>query len=144
MTWKGNYCPNYKLFLDFHHWSHMLTVQSLKNNTHTHTHTSDKNKSCFWCWKPAQTSSQLSRNSSYYNEWFKKPLNPAPPIYLIQRENQNKTSLQDSLHTLILKALLNPLAKNPPNGPINEANVDSAKLCIWNGYIFTVSYKKNN
>ena len=39
---------------------------------------------------------------------------------------------------------LNPLAKNPPNGPISEANVDSAMLCIWNGYIFTVSYEKNN
>lgn len=45
---------------------------------------------------------------------------------------------------MILKARLNPLAKNPPNGPISEANVDSAMLCIWNGYIFTVSYEKNN
>ena len=26
-------------------------------------------------------------------------------------------------HTLILKALLNPLAKKPPNGPMRDANV---------------------
>lgn len=26
--------------------------------------------------------------------------------------------------TLILKARLNPLAKNPPNGPITELNID--------------------
>lgn len=40
--------------------------------------------------------------------------------------------------SLILKALLNPLAKKPPNGPIREAKVDSAILWIWNGYIRTV------
>lgn len=44
--------------------------------------------------------------------------------------------------TLILKALLNPLAKKPPNGPIREAKVDSAILWIWNGYIRTVFCRK--
>lgn len=43
--------------------------------------------------------------------------------------------------TLILKALLNPLAKKPPNGPIREAKVDNAMLWIWKGYIRTVFCK---
>lgn len=41
--------------------------------------------------------------------------------------------------SLILKALLNPLAKKPPNGPIKDANVERAMLCIWKGYKLTVS-----
>lgn len=44
--------------------------------------------------------------------------------------------------TLILKALLNPLAKKPPNGPIREAKVDNAMLWIWKGYIRTVFCKE--
>jgi hypothetical protein len=42
---------------------------------------------------------------------------------------------------LILKALLNPLAKKPPNGPIKDANVERAILWIWKGYMLTVSYR---
>jgi hypothetical protein len=40
--------------------------------------------------------------------------------------------------TLILKARLNPLAKNPPKGPMSEAKVERAMLWIWKGYILTV------
>lgn len=40
--------------------------------------------------------------------------------------------------TLILKARLNPLAKNPPKGPMSEAKVERAILWIWKGYIRTV------
>jgi hypothetical protein len=36
--------------------------------------------------------------------------------------------------TLILNALLNPLAKNPPNGPMTEANNDIDIECNMNGY----------
>lgn len=46
--------------------------------------------------------------------------------------------------TLILKALLKPLAKKPPKGPIKEANVDKAMLCNWNGYRLTVSCKNSH
>lgn len=35
--------------------------------------------------------------------------------------------------TLILKALLKPLAKKPPKGPTMEAKVERAMLWIWNG-----------
>lgn len=35
--------------------------------------------------------------------------------------------------TLILKALLKPLAKNPPNGPTMEAKLERAMLWIWKG-----------
>ena len=101
-------------------------MQSFKNNTHIYL---IKLSTAAGAKKPAQTSLHLSRNTRYYNKLFKRT-KPKPAIYLIQRGNQNKTSSQESLHTLILKALLNPLAKNPPNGPINEANVDSAMLCI--------------
>ncbi len=41
-------------------------------------------------------------------------------------------------HTLILKARLKPLAKNPPNGPMIEANRDMEMVCSMNGYIRTV------
>lgn len=37
--------------------------------------------------------------------------------------------------TLILKALLNPLAKNPPNGAINELKDASTMPCQIMGYI---------
>lgn len=40
--------------------------------------------------------------------------------------------------TLILKALLKPLAKKPPKGPMIEAKADRAMLWIWKGYNFTV------
>lgn len=40
--------------------------------------------------------------------------------------------------TLILKALLKPLAKKPPNGPTMEAKLDRAMLWIWKGYSRTV------
>lgn len=35
--------------------------------------------------------------------------------------------------TFILKALLNPEAKNPPNGPITLLNNDNDKECKTNG-----------
>lgn len=35
--------------------------------------------------------------------------------------------------TLILKALLKPLAKKPPNGPTMEAKLERAMLWIWKG-----------
>ena len=35
--------------------------------------------------------------------------------------------------TLILKALLNPLAKKPPNGPMTEAKIDINNECNKNG-----------
>lgn len=54
-----------------------------------------------------------------------------------------KLSTQSILHrvqtqlpiipTLILKALLKPLAKKPPKGPTMEAKVERAMLWIWNG-----------
>ena len=37
------------------------------------------------------------------------------------------------ISTLILKALLKPLAKKPPKGPMMEAKEESAMLWIWNG-----------
>ena len=40
--------------------------------------------------------------------------------------------------TFILNALLNPLAKNPPNGPMTEANSDMDIECRTNGYIVIV------
>ena len=40
--------------------------------------------------------------------------------------------------SLILKALLNPLAKNPPNGPIMELKSESDSECNTNGHIVTV------
>lgn len=42
------------------------------------------------------------------------------------------------LSTLILKALLKPLAKKPPNGPTMEAKLERAMLWIWKGYSRTV------
>jgi hypothetical protein len=42
-----------------------------------------------------------------------------------------------------LKALLNPLAKNPPKGPITEAKMDMKKACNKNGYNVTVSFMCN-
>lgn len=121
----------------------MLITQSFKNNTYIYLIKLSTAAAAKKQLKHHRTLVETLQGTTM-NNWKKNPNKPNPPIYLIQRENQNKTSLQESLHTLILKALLNPLAKNPPNGPINEANVDSAMLCIWNGYIFTVSYKKNN
>lgn len=35
---------------------------------------------------------------------------------------------QEGFPTLILKARLNPLAKNPPKGPMSEAKVERAML----------------
>lgn len=35
--------------------------------------------------------------------------------------------------TLILNALLKPLAKKPPNGPTMEAKLERAMLWIWKG-----------
>lgn len=49
-----------------------------------------------------------------------------------------------SILTLILKALLNPLAKKPPKGPMREAKVESAMLWIWKGYIRTVFCRRKN
>lgn len=46
-------------------------------------------------------------------------------------QNLNKPRVQHI--TFILKALLNPLAKNPPNGPITEANRDRDMECRING-----------
>lgn len=37
---------------------------------------------------------------------------------------------QQNIRTFILKALLNPEAKNPPNGPMTLLNMDSDKE--WN------------
>ena len=42
--------------------------------------------------------------------------------------------------TLILKALLNPLAKNPPKGPITDAKMDMKKAWSKKGYRVTVSF----
>ena len=42
--------------------------------------------------------------------------------------------------TLILKALLNPLAKKPPNGPMTEAKIDINNECNKNGYRVIVSF----
>lgn len=59
-----------------------------------------------------------------------------------QRDNvdgqQGVRGREACLPTLILKARLNPLAKNPPNGPMSEAKVERAMLWIWKGYILTV------
>lgn len=46
-------------------------------------------------------------------------------------------------HTLILNALLKPLAKKPPNGPITELNTDNDKECNINGYIVMVDFHLN-
>ena len=45
--------------------------------------------------------------------------------------------------TLILNALLNPLAKNPPNGPMTEAKIDMKKQWMKNGYTVTVAFMFN-
>lgn len=45
---------------------------------------------------------------------------------------------REGFPTLILKARLNPLAKNPPKGPMSEAKVERATLWIWKGYIRTI------
>lgn len=42
------------------------------------------------------------------------------------------------LPTLILNALLNPLAKKPPKGPTIEAKDERPMLWIWKGYRRTV------
>lgn len=47
------------------------------------------------------------------------------------------------LHTFILKARLNPLAKNPPKGPITELNRDIEKECKTKGGIKIVFFKRN-
>ena len=43
---------------------------------------------------------------------------------LARRQQENKKHFP----TLILKARLNPLAKNPPKGPMSEAKVERAML----------------
>lgn len=122
----------------------MLITQSFKNNTYIYliklSTAADTNKQLKHYCTLLET---LGKQQLKTNKKIPKHT-PNPPVYLNQRENYTKTSSQEWLPTLILKALLNPLAKNPPNGPINEANVDSAMLCIWNGYIFTVSYKESS
>lgn len=42
--------------------------------------------------------------------------------------------------TLILNALLKPLAKKPPNGPITELNTDIDNEWSKNGYKDTVDF----
>lgn len=44
--------------------------------------------------------------------------------------------------TLILNARLNPEAKNPPNGPIIDANKDKEMECNMYGYICIVAHFK--
>jgi len=39
-----------------------------------------------------------------------------------------------------LNARLNPLAKNPPNGPITELNIDNDNECKINGYTVKVDF----
>lgn len=46
---------------------------------------------------------------------------------------QNQPYYKDQEHTLILKALLKPLAKNPPNGAMMDANSPSHKACHCTG-----------
>lgn len=58
------------------------------------------------------------------------------PFHLQQLRLKEK--LEGNNFTLILKALLKPLAKNPPNGPMMEAKEESATLWIWKGYRRTV------
>ena len=41
-------------------------------------------------------------------------------------------------HTLMLKALLNPEAKNPPKGAMSEAKMERGKEWNTAGYVFTV------
>jgi hypothetical protein len=45
--------------------------------------------------------------------------------------------------SLILKARLKPLPKNPPNGPITEAKIDMKKACNRNGYKLNVAFMPN-
>jgi hypothetical protein len=46
---------------------------------------------------------------------------------------QNKPYYKDQEHTLILNALLKPLAKKPPNGAMMDANSPSHKACHCTG-----------
>lgn len=46
------------------------------------------------------------------------------------------------IQTLILKALLKPLAKNPPNGAIMDANKPRHKACHCTGSI-DISFRGN-
>lgn len=48
----------------------------------------------------------------------------------------------EAVQTLILKALLNPLAKNPPNGAIMDANKPKHKACHCTGSI-DISFRGN-
>lgn len=50
------------------------------------------------------------------------------------------SQLIQHLITLILNARLNPLAKNPPNGPITELNIDNDNECRINGYTVKVDF----
>ncbi len=54
----------------------------------------------------------------------------ATPSRLQQTDSGAQVSF---INTLILKALLKPLAKNPPKGPTMEAKLERAMLWIWNG-----------
>jgi len=45
--------------------------------------------------------------------------------------------------SFILNALLKPLAKNPPNGPMMELNRDSESECRTKGYVLIVCGRLN-
>jgi hypothetical protein len=52
--------------------------------------------------------------------------------------NRIQVAQGNSIITLILKARLNPLAKNPPNGPMTELKTDIDREWKRNGIIITV------
>jgi hypothetical protein len=52
--------------------------------------------------------------------------------------NRIQVAQGNSIKTLILKARLNPLAKNPPNGPMTELKTDIDREWKRNGIIITV------
>lgn len=56
-----------------------------------------------------------------------------PDIREVKINNATVDVRVSFITTLILKALLKPLAKKPPNGPTMEAKAERAMLWIWKG-----------
>jgi hypothetical protein len=64
--------------------------------------------------------------------------NPITKNKYIFSKTKKLEKYSNNLLTLILKALLKPEAKKPPNGPITELKMLSDKECNINGYIVNV------
>lgn len=67
-------------------------------------------------------------NPSMTRNQISKVLQPTKPSFQDGYNNKHQ-------HTLMLKALLNPDAKNPPNGAMSEAKMESGKEWKTAGYV---------